>query len=63
MLSLTVGILLNQGNELLHDIFDFVSQAEKRKTVSTKEKVCHQRILKSIQDHCVFCPRVLYGQN
>lgn len=27
-----------QGNELLHDIFDFVPQAEKRKTLSTKEK-------------------------
>jgi len=27
-----------QGNELLHDIFDFVPQAEKRKTLSTKQK-------------------------
>lgn len=27
-----------QGNPLLHEIFDFVPQAEKRKTLSTKEK-------------------------
>ncbi|KAG0581705.1 hypothetical protein M758_3G009800 [Ceratodon purpureus] len=27
-----------QGNELLHEIFDFVPQAEKRKALSTKEK-------------------------
>lgn len=32
-------VLLNQGNPLLHEIFDFVPQAEKRKTLSTKEKV------------------------
>ena len=43
-LTLTTGASLNQGNELLHEIFDFVPQAEKRKPLSTKEKVCHFQI-------------------